>query len=351
MASSSGTFNFQSIEVELIIREAFERIGILGELTEPQKLESAKRSIDFMLLEWMNRGVHFWTIQNAFLPLIAGQREYVLPVTVSDILQVSLRTSTRVLGGTAESSQGGAAINAFDGNPTTACEQTAASGNISYDYGLDATRQINFVGIQSNVTRSYSLVVESSIDNVNWTTLYTIPTQEFTAGVNKWFDIPVSIYARAYRIRETGNATLNIQEIYFCNNITDNGISEITRYDYFGYSNKHTLGRPSAYYLNRGMTPVLGLWPAPSAQYNCLQFAYKQMIEDVGVLYTNTVQVPSRFYPALVAGLTYNLAIKYNPQAAAMFKSDYMESFELAQLEESTHLPIYVGGEYGGGYY
>ena len=51
MLPTSGTFNFQSIQIELIIREAFERIGILGEFVEPQKLDSAKRSIDLLLLD------------------------------------------------------------------------------------------------------------------------------------------------------------------------------------------------------------------------------------------------------------------------------------------------------------
>ena len=39
MPTTSGRYNFQVIEVELIIREAFERIGILGEFVEAQKLK------------------------------------------------------------------------------------------------------------------------------------------------------------------------------------------------------------------------------------------------------------------------------------------------------------------------
>jgi len=31
MLPTSGTFNFQSIQIELIIREAFEKVGIPGE--------------------------------------------------------------------------------------------------------------------------------------------------------------------------------------------------------------------------------------------------------------------------------------------------------------------------------
>ena len=66
MLPTSGTFYFQSIQIELVIREAFERIGILGEFVEPQKLDSAKRSIDFLLLEWMNKSINLWTLESSF---------------------------------------------------------------------------------------------------------------------------------------------------------------------------------------------------------------------------------------------------------------------------------------------
>src|SRR4051812_24239627 len=171
MLATSGTFNFQSVQIELIIREAYERIGISGDMIEPLKLESAKRSIDLLLLDWMNKSVNLWTLRTAYLGLVTGQGQYTLSETVSNIFQVNLRTSTRQLNGTPASSSGGVAANAFDGNPLTACIQNAANGNISYDYGAGVTQQVNFVGVRSNQTRTYTLAVETSLDNVNWTVL------------------------------------------------------------------------------------------------------------------------------------------------------------------------------------
>ncbi len=269
MLPTSGTFNFQSIQIELIIREAFERIGILGEFVEPQKLDSAKRSIDFLLLEWMNKSVNLWTLESSYLPLVTSQTQYTLPVTVSNIIQANLRTSTRQLNGLANSSNGGVAAEAFDGNPLTACTQNAQNGNISYDYGVGETQQINFVGIQSNVDTTYNIIVESSVDNMNWLTLIASSSLNFVKGVNVWFDVPIPIDARAYRIRETAGATLDIEEIYFNNNILDIPISNVSRYEYFTYPNKKLEARPSVYYLDRQITPILNLWPTPSNEYNC----------------------------------------------------------------------------------
>src|SRR5271154_3719487 len=103
MPTTSGTYNFQSVQVEILIRDAFERIGILGEFTEPLKLDSARRSINFLLLSWMDKTINLWTLQSAYLGLITGQRQYTLPPTVSNVIQANLRTSTRQLNGTAAS--------------------------------------------------------------------------------------------------------------------------------------------------------------------------------------------------------------------------------------------------------
>jgi hypothetical protein len=345
MPSTSGTFNFQSVQIELLIREAFERIGISGEFIEPIKLDSAKRSLDLMLLEWMNKSTNLWTLQYSYLPLNTSQGQYTLPNTVSNIVQANIRTSTRQLDGTAASNPGGVAANAFDGDPTTACTQTGPDGNISYDYGAGVTQQINFVGITSNSTLTYSIVIESSDDALNWDSLYTITPQSFEVGVTKWFDIITPVTARAYRIRETDGATLNIQEIYFNNNLIDLPISAVSRYDYFSFSNKQLQGRPSSYYLDRQITPVLYIWPVPSSYYNCLQYTYKKMMEDTGA-YTNAIQVPSRFYPAIIAGLSYQLALKFNPQIAEMLKAEYDKSLDIAEIEDSENVSFNIQIDY-----
>src|ERR1044072_844752 len=147
MLPLSGTYNFQSVEVEVLIREAFERIGISAEFLDLTKLESARRSINLLLLSWMDKTTNLWSLQSEFLALVTGQVSYPLPANVLDILQVNLRNSTRQInpptgvaqtntGSTYDNGGGGVAANAFDGDSTSGCTQNVTNGNISYDFGI-----------------------------------------------------------------------------------------------------------------------------------------------------------------------------------------------------------------------
>ena len=333
MANTSGSYDFLSVQVEPLIRDAYENIGIAPEMLTPQKLDSARRSINLLLIEWMNKSTNLWTLHSGFLALNEFQSSYILPNYVSDLTEVNLRSSNRVLGGIPASSNGGIAVNAFDGNAATACTQDVPDGNISYDYGAGMSQNISFCGITSHANLTYNLNIEASNNNANWQNILTIPAKAFTAGQLYWFDIPTPTNARYYRIRETGGATLNISEIYLNNNVTDTVIGSISRNEYLSLPEKKLTGRPSSYYFDRKITPILNLWPAPSNLYNAIEYSYKKMMQDVG-LYTNSLDIPARFYPALTTGLSYKLSLKYNNQIADMLMGEYQENFSLATIED-----------------
>lgn len=369
MLPTSGTYNFQSVQVEILIREAFERIGIKGEFLDVLQIQSAIRSINLILLEWMGKTVNLWTLQNGFLTLIPAQGQYPLPSNLLDMVQVNLRTSVRQLSatgiGVAQSNTlatydglgGGVAANAFDIDITTGCVQNAVNGNISYDFGISNpgpnqvvnTNIITFIGIQSNVTSDYTIVVEqcnsdNAIDNnTPWTTLITIPLQTYVEGITSWFEVPTPVNARAYRIRETGGAILNIRQIFNNNNVFDFNISNVSRYEYGTYPNKDLQSRPSVYYLDRQISPVLNIWPTPAPQYNCIAYSYKRMMQDVNLL-TDTVEVPAKMYPALIWGLAYQLAIKFNPQLMEMAEAKYERAFNEVTKEDTEDIPITIRG-------
>jgi hypothetical protein len=301
-----------------------------------------------MQLEWTNRRVNMWTRETAYLSLVTNQGQYILPNSVNDIIQANLRTSTRQLNGTPAASSGNAA-NAFDGNPATSCIQTAADGNISYDYGAGVTQQINFIGIQSNANETYTLRFDFSQDNNTWVPLFNIPAQTYTTGITSWFDVPAPLDARAYRIVETGGKTLNIQELYFNNNVYDMPLSNISRDEYITLPYKQQQGRPSIYYLDRQLgEPTLNIWQTPSGDYNCIQYSYQRMMQDVGSLYTNTVDIPSQFYPPLIWGLSWRLAIKFKPELADRFKAQYEESLKYASDDNSESVPLNIYPDYSG---
>lgn len=347
---TSGSYNFQTVQVEPLIRDAYENIGVAPEFITPQKLESARRSINLLLIEWMNKSTNLWTLHSGFLALNEFQSSYVLPNYVSDLTELNLRSSNRVLGGIPASSNEGDAAHAFDGNSATACTQNAQNGNISYDYGEGKKEKIVFFGITSNIDRTYTLDIEASNDNGTWFSILNIPAQIYKKDQLYWFDITNPAEARSYRVKETGGAILDIQEIYFNNNIIDTVISSISRNEYLQLPQKNITGRPSIYYFDRAITPSISIWPTPSSMYNAIEYSYKKMMQDVG-LYTNTLEIPPRFYPALVMGLSFKLALKFNSQMAEMLNGEYQNIFNLATMEDSEANNISIRPSWNGNQY
>jgi len=59
--TTSGTYTFdKNFAIDDLIEEAYERIGIQG--TSGYQLRNARRSLNLLLSEWGNRGIHYWEI-------------------------------------------------------------------------------------------------------------------------------------------------------------------------------------------------------------------------------------------------------------------------------------------------
>lgn len=352
MAVVSGTYNFQSLENDDLILECFERIGFAGDQLVPVQINSARRSLNFLLLDWISKSINLWTINKLYLPLSTGQSKYTLGTSITDILEVLQRTFTRQLNGTPRSNTaatydglgGGNPLFAFDNNFSTACTQDVADGNISYTYGAGNTQTITFIGIRTNISGNYNLVIEYSNDNVTWLPLNVDWTHPYAyqTGVTRWADVVTPVAAMTYRVREIGGATLNIQEIYFGNTTIDLKITPVSRDTYLSYSQKYLQGRPSTYYFDKSLLPNINIWPTPTSDYLVLQYSFIRTMYDAGEFY-NTTSVPARMYPALAAGLTWMLAVKYKPEMADVFKAQYDETFTLATANDSENVDMTIG--------
>jgi len=73
--TTSGTATFdKNFAIDEIVEESFERIGLQN--VAGYQLKSARRSLNILLQEWGNRGIHYWEIDELDIDLIEGQAEY-----------------------------------------------------------------------------------------------------------------------------------------------------------------------------------------------------------------------------------------------------------------------------------
>jgi hypothetical protein len=91
--TTSGTQAF-NLELKDIMEEAFERCG--AEMRTGYDFRTARRSLNLLTIEWSNRGINLWTIEEGSIPMVQGQIEYNLPVDTIDLLDSVIRTQTGV---------------------------------------------------------------------------------------------------------------------------------------------------------------------------------------------------------------------------------------------------------------
>ena len=91
--TTSGTQSF-NLDLSNLIEEAFERCG--SELRTGYDMRTARRSLNLLTIEWANRGINLWTIEQGEIPMVQGQIVYDLPVDTIDLLDMVIRTQTGV---------------------------------------------------------------------------------------------------------------------------------------------------------------------------------------------------------------------------------------------------------------
>ena len=96
---------------------------------------------------------------------------------------------------------------------------------------------------------------------------------------------------------------------------------------------KTTTGRPTQFFIDRQITPLIKVWPLPENSTDVLVFDCLTRIEDADQ-YIDTLEIPFRFYPCLAAGLAYYLSIKKAPDRIQLLKAIYDEEFDRAQAED-----------------
>lgn len=91
VAKTTDTTSF-NLDLNNLVEEAFERCGV--ELRSGYDLRTARRSLNLLTIEWANRGINLWTVEQGTITLVPGQITYDLPIDTIDLLDHVIRTGT-----------------------------------------------------------------------------------------------------------------------------------------------------------------------------------------------------------------------------------------------------------------
>lgn len=86
--TTSGTASF-NLDIDDLVEEAYERLGM--RMTSGNQLKTARRSLNILFLDWANRGLNLWTIEQAVLPVVQGDNELALPLDTINVLTAVIR--------------------------------------------------------------------------------------------------------------------------------------------------------------------------------------------------------------------------------------------------------------------
>ena len=294
--ATSGTTSF-NLELTEIVEEAFERAG--SELRSGYDLKTARRSLNLLFADWSNRGVNMWTFEQGTITLIPGVSTYALPDDTVDLLEHLIRTGADSVATQADLTITRISVSTYATIPNKL--QQARPIQI-WIQRMDG--QINLVAstVTTAVTATDSTI---ALSNIN-----PLPS----AGFVKLDNEIISYSSVTYTGGTAG--TLN-----FCGRAQQNTAAAT-----------HIVTTPV--YWTR--PPAVTVWPTPD-NTTTYQLVYYRMrrVDDAGSG-VNTMDVPFRFLPCMVAGLAYYLALKVpnGAQRLEILKMQYDEAWELASTED-----------------
>lgn len=316
----SNTVSQTTFNTRRVIEHAARRCKLPAQSLGSEHVDIANDALYLLLSDLANRGTQLWCIQKSIYPLYEGQPLVTTYSGTVDILNSNLRTLQEVTGTNTD---------------------TATAREIEFS----SETAVSTVGVLWSAA-SAPIALERSDDGVTWTTVQS-ETQTAVAGEWTWFDLETVVASLYFRVRAT-SGTLDYTTLYTGNTPTEIPLARLNRDDYTSLPNKtFTSNRPLQYWLDRqSLSPVMNLWPVPNASAETSQIVVwaQRHIMDVGTM-TQEIEVPQRWYEAIVSMLASKLAAEYVEVDAAlipMLDQKAQQALYIAQMEERDNSPIRI---------
>jgi hypothetical protein len=296
--ATTGTTAF-NLDVNDLIEEAFERCG--KELRTGYDFRTARRSLNLLTIEWANRGINLWTVEQGVIPMVTGQAMYPYPADTIDLMDMVIR-------------QNNGTSNQIDINISRIAEPTYMSLPNKLAQGRPIQVYINRQSGQENLSDALlSANISSTATTIDLTSTSGLTSSGFIKIDNETISYP----------NINGNQLINCAR-------GQNGTTA------------------AAHTANATVTvqnlPCINVWPTPNSPGSQYTFVYYRLrrIQDAGSgIYVQ--DIPFRFIPCMVAGLAYQLSTKLpdvDMNRIPMLKMDYEEQFRLAAEEDREKAPI-----------
>jgi hypothetical protein len=310
--STTGTTLF-NMDFTEIAEEAWERAG--REMRSGYDLRTARRSMNLMTVEWQNKGINMWTMEQGIINLTPGLATYALPTDTIDLLEHVIRT----------------------GSNTASTQADLTISRISVS---------TYATIPNKLSQARPIQVW-----IQRLSGETNPTNSVLVGAITATDTTITLNT-IVGLAGSGFMRIDSEDIYYTY-VSGNTLGGVYRGQNNTTAASHTDG--SAIFVPQ--LPAVTVWPTPdnSTPY---QFVYWRLrrVQDAGAG-VETADMNFRFLPCLVAGLAYHIAIKV-PELMPriqMLKQIYDETFEIAAGEDREKAPLrlvprpmFIGS--GGGY-
>jgi hypothetical protein len=292
--STTGTTAF-NLDMNDLIEEAFERCGL--ELRTGYDFRTARRSLNILTIEWANRGINLWTVEQGQIVLNTQQALYAVPVDTIDILDAGTRTDN------------GSQSNQIDINLTRISEPTYMTIPNKNTTGRPIQMWFNRQsgGVASVAQTTLVGGISATDTTITLASAANLPTQGFV---------------------NIDNETIGYQ------NIVGNQIVNAWR----GQNGTTAATHLTAAGVFNNQLPCINVWPTPNSPGDQYTLVYYRMrrIQDAGNG-IRTQDIPFRFIPCMVAGLAYYLSAKLtgvDPGRMQMLKAEYEQQFQLAADED-----------------
>ena len=298
--TTTGTTAFD-LDFAEIAEEAWERAG--REMRSGYDLRTARRSMNLMTIEWQNRGINMWTIDQGVITMQQGLNTYPLPTDTIDLLDHVVRTNAN--------------------STTNQADLTITRISVS-----------TYATIPNKLTQSRPIQVW--VQRMSGETAFTtIQTAAAVAATDTTITLSSTVGLAANGYIQLGSVS---GEVIYYSYISGNTLQNCFRAQNNTTAQSYVIG--AAVYVPK--LPAITVWPTPDGT-TTYTFAYWRLrrVQDAGAG-PNVQDMNFRFLPAVAAGLAYHISMKL-PELMPriqMLKQAYDEQFDIAAGEDREKAAI-----------